>query len=161
MSTHASTIEQNGLIEDIENAVEFLRQHAGYVEKASWEVLKRIGSQFELEEVEAARPVVVYDANFSMAEEIQSQIMAVRAVRNKIMNADGSLSRDITTREAKEVVSSGSTLLTTLMKFHEKVQNMERLRLLETAVVEVLEGVDEDVRDQVLHRMEEKLANLA
>ena len=158
MTPYQDNIEQHNLQEDIDDAIEFLRQHAMHIALPQWEQLKGLGKRFESKVVS---PEVIYDANFSMADELQSQIQAVRAVRERIMTRDGQLMSDITTREAKEVISSGSTLLGTLMKFHEKIQNMERLRLLETAVVEVLEETSEEVKEQVLVKMEEKLANLA
>lgn len=161
MEPYKDNIEEHNLQEDIGQAVTFLKQHASYVMPGHWEVLAGIGERFRpVEEEEGAGPMV-YDANFSMADELQAQIRAVRAIRNKIMSDKGVLSDDISTREAKEVVSSGSTLLGTLMKYHEKVVNMERMRMLESSVIEALAEVDEEVRDRVLFIMEEKLANLA
>lgn len=158
MAPYEDKLETHSLHEDVEGSVNFLLQHADYVEAGQWlRMERRIGPRFD----EEAREGVTYGADFSMAEELQAQIAAVRAVRDRIMMRDGSLSTDISTREAKEVISSGSTLLGTLMKYHEKVMNMERLRLLEASVVEALGEVEEELRDQVLGIMDQKLSNLA
>lgn len=156
MAQYQDNLQTSNLQGDIDDAVEFLRQHVGFVTKEQWDLLQVIGRRYRMD-VEA----VAYDANFSLADEVQAQIQAVRAIRDRIMTPDGQLSQDITTREAKEVVSSGSTLLTSLMKFHEKVVNMERMRLLETSVIEALEEADQELKALVLAKMEEKLANLA
>lgn len=159
MPVYQDGLESHDLIEDIKGAVDFLQQNAPFVEYAQWLELKdSIGERY-LDKEKVLEPVV-YDANFSLAEELQSQIAAVRAVREKIMHK-GKLVSDITTREAKEVISSGSTLLGTLMKYHEKVVNMERLRILEMSVVEALLEVDKDLRDRVIDIMEEKLLRVA
>lgn len=158
MTPYQDSLETHNLLEDLQSSVDFLLQNVMFLERRQWDRLKRIGEKFEPAK---ARQEVVYDASFSLAEELQAQITAVRAVRDRIMTKEGHLSEDITTREAKEVISSGSTLMSSLMKFHEKVVNMERLRLLETSVVEALEEVDGEVRERVLGKMEEKLANLA
>lgn len=151
------SLQTNALEGDLQGAVNLLLQHAGYVTVQMWDALQRLGKQFVDEQ-----PVlpVMYGADFSMAGELEAQIRAVRAVRDRIMSADGQLSKDISTREAKEVISSGSTLLSTLMKHHEKVVNMERLRLLESSVVEALTEVDEELKEVVLQVMEKKLANV-
>lgn len=156
MAQYQDNLQTHNLQGDIDEAVEFLRQHAGFVTKDQWDRLAGIGKALT-----PATEVVLYDANFSLADEVQAQIQAVRAIRDRIMTPNGQLSKDITTREAKEVVSSGSTLLTSLMKFHEKVVNMERIRMLETSVIEALEEADQEIKSLVLTKMEEKLANLA
>lgn len=141
---------------DLEQSVEFIVSLSHKVSEEQWNRLYRcLAHRFETSRSETE---VVYDANFSLADELQSQIMAVRAIRQRIMSSQGVISDDITTREAKEVISSGSTLLGSLMKYHEKVVNMERLRLLESAVIEALGEVQDDVKDKVLVKMEEKLA---
>lgn len=163
VQAYQDNLQVHDLGVDISASIQFLLSHSGHVTFEQWEILKQIGRQYDGDEVvPPAVPfeAVVYDANFSMADELQAQIMAVRAIRDRIMTADGQLSSEISTREAKEVVSSGSTLLGSLMKFHEKVVNMERLRLLESSVVEVLGEQDEEIKDMVLHKLEEKLQNL-
>ena len=161
MSTYQDNIETHDLQADIGEAVSFLLQHAAFVTDAQWRGLSAVvGARFAALEERPSDTPFDYDASFSVADELEAQILAVRAVRQRIMAADGSINRDISTREAKEVISSGSTLLGTLMKYHEKVVNMERLRVLEQSVIEALEHVDMEVKDVVLATMEEKLANV-
>lgn len=159
MTEYQDNLDDRDLQADIDDSVQFLLQHAQQVTLGSWERLEKV-----LGEVHGTRepPTLVdYNAEFSIAGELQSQIQAVRAVRDRILNADGGLITDISTREAKEVISSGSTLMATLMKYHEKVVNMERMRLLEQSVVEALGEVDEPLRDRALAVMEDRLTKLA
>lgn len=99
---------------------------------------------------------VEYGTGFDLGAEVEAQIQAVRAVRGTVME-NGRIIKGVSSREAKEVISSGSTLLNTLMKFHEKVLNMDRLRLLEAAVIEVLGEESEELRNRVVENMEQKL----
>lgn len=101
-------------------------------------------------------PAVVYDASFSLLEEVQAQVIAVRAVRNQIIEPNGTIKPDISTREAKEVVSSGSTLLNTLMKFHPQIMNMDRQLKLETSIIEVLSKEGKGLKDKVMKLFEDK-----
>jgi len=160
MQSYQDNLENHDLTSDITEAVDFLVGNGKYVVLEQWKQLEEIGDQFEeVLRVKKEKTRVVYDANFSLAEELQAQISAVRAVREKIM-VNGRLADTTTTREAKEVISSGSTLLGTLMKYHEKVVNMERLRLLEVSVIEALQEVDETLRDKVMELLEVKLERL-
>jgi ABC-type amino acid transport substrate-binding protein len=98
-----------------------------------------------------------YGADFDLAQEVGEQIKAVRAVRQQVMTADGSVAEGMTPRDMKEVVTSGTTLLGSLMKFHKEVINMDRLRKLEQAVIDVLMEEDEDLKNRVLAKLEERL----
>lgn len=157
MEAYQDNLETHDLDEDLTGAVELLVQHAEYVTKELWIRLQGIGRRFETNQ---ALPGEVYGADFSMAGELEAQISAVRAMRNRIMRMDGTLSKEISTREAKEVVGSMTSMMNTLMKHHEKVVNMERLRILESSVVDVLMEVDPEIKEMVLVKMEEKLANI-
>jgi hypothetical protein len=70
----------------------------------------------------------------------------------------GAIKEGFTPREAKEVVTSGTTMLSALMKHRKEIVNMERLRKLESAVIEVLREEDPAVRERVVARWEERLA---
>lgn len=157
MQAYQDNLETHDLEADLTGAVELLVQHANYVTQELWSRLQGIGRQFNDGKVEVDTS---YGADFSMANELAAQIRAVRAMRDRIMRIDGTLSADISTREAKEVVGSMTSMMNTLMKHHQKVVNMERLRMLESSVVEVLGEVDEEVKEMVLVKMEEKLANI-
>lgn len=87
---------------------------------------------------------VRYGADFDFGAEITAQITAVRAMRLKVMTPQGTLQEGITVREAKEVVGSCTTLLTTLMKHHPTIQNFERQRALEQATVRAIKTLPED-----------------
>jgi hypothetical protein len=99
---------------------------------------------------------VVYDASFDVAGEVEQQINAVKAIRDAVM-PNGVLAEGISARDAKDVVTSGSTLLVSLMRFHKEIVNMNRLRNLERAVVEVLMEESPELRERVVARLAERL----
>lgn len=106
----------------------------------------------------ASSPLInPYGADFDLAQEVGEQIKAVRAIRQQVMNTDGSVAEGMTPRDMKEVVSSGTTLLSSLMKFHKEVINMDRLRKLEQAIIDVLMEEDEDLKNRVVAKLEERL----
>lgn len=142
---------------DLDDHVNTLLTHRHYLSQAQ---VDRIARALRIDVEESAPRQAAgmeYGADFDMAYEVQQQITAVRAIRDHVMDSRGRLREGITARDAKEVVTSGSTLLSSLMKFHSSVVNMERLRLLERAVVEVLREEDDDLRDRVLTRLAQRL----
>ena len=146
------------LSSDLEEAVVHLCQHAKFLSRGQREKLRSA-----LLIVDPTAPHVPnqhdlnYDASFDLGSEVSAQIKAVRAIRSYVFDAKGNIRDGITSREAKEVISSGSTMLASLMKYHKDVMNMDRLRMLEQAVVEALQEYDPELREQVLKTLEEKL----
>ena len=55
------------------------------------------------------------------------------------------------------MISTGGTLLSTLLKFHKEMVNMDRLRHIEATVVELLGEEDESLRDKFLSMLELRL----
>ena len=144
------------LSEDLESTVMHLCQHAKYLSNQQKMKLKAALSLFEPPPPVAVQEVS-YDASFDLAGEMASQIQAVRAIRAHVFDERGSIKEGISSREAKEVISSGSTLLASLMKYHKDVMNMDRLRKLEQSVVEALKEVDPDLQEDVMQRLEERM----
>jgi len=105
--------------------------------------LKAYGSHGQPDETSVEDDV--YDETFSMAEEVHEVMKAVKLLRKSIMAPGGkALKKDITTTEAKDVISMSNTMINTLMKSHEKIMNMERYRAVEQATVDVLRELDGD-----------------
>ena len=102
-----------------------------------------------------------YGADFDMVEEVNEQIKAVRALRASVMDPEtGGIRQDKSTRDVKEIVSSSSTLLTWLMKFHEKIIYQDRMRALEQATIEVVKDLDQQAQDKFFSVLEEKYAQI-
>ena len=99
----------------------------------------------------------VYGASFDLAAEVEQQILAVRAARDHVMTKDGRLRSGFSSRDAKDLVTAGSTLLQSLMKHHADIMNMERMRALEQTVIETLNEEDPEFRKRVVSRLEERL----
>lgn len=147
---------------DLESSVSFICQHVKYLSLIQKDRLKKSMGFDKLIDPQApeesmATVATNYGAEFDLAEEVEAQIRAVRSIRANVFDVNGNLKSSVTSREAKEIISTGSTMLGTLMKYHEKVMNMERLRKLEQSVVEALLEVDEDFKAKVMESLEKKL----
>jgi Mg2+ and Co2+ transporter CorA len=145
------------LSEDLEEMVTHLCQHAQYLSQMQKERLRSSMGFNEPEEKTLAVPETNYDATFDLGDEVEQQIKAVRAIRAQVFDENGRMRTDISSREAKEVISTGSTMLATLMKYHEKIMNMDRLRKLELSVMEALAEESQELQERVLALLEEKL----
>lgn len=149
---------------DLESSVAFICQHARHLSLIQKDRLKKSMGLDKLvdptdPEAESIMQATAtnYGAEFDLAEEVEQQIKAVRAIRANVFDSNGNLRSSVSSREAKEIISTGSTMLGTLMKYHEKVMNMERLRKLEQAVIEALMDADEAFKDKVMENLEQKL----
>jgi hypothetical protein len=100
---------------------------------------------------------VEYGADFDLKEEVQAQIQAVRAMRDAVM-PNGVVRVGTSAREVKEVVTASSTLLTTLMKMHEKVMSFDRSRAIEEAVTATIRGLPEDAQKVFFSQLEQNLS---
>ena len=100
---------------------------------------------------------VEYNASFDIKEEIQAQIVAVRALRNSVMPG-GVVRPGLPAREIKEAVSASSTLLSSLMKHHEKVLSMDRQRAIELAVTDAVRSLPDEQRETFFSLLEENLS---
>lgn len=102
---------------------------------------------------------VEYGASFDIKEEVQMQIMAVRAMRNAVM-PNGRVRPGLASREVKEVVTASSTLLNTLMKTHDKIMSLERQRAIEEAVTTSIQTLPEEQKKQFLATLAENLSTI-
>jgi hypothetical protein len=100
---------------------------------------------------------VEYGADFDLKEEVQAQIQAVRAMRDAVM-PNGVVRVGTPAREVKEVVTASSTLLTTLMKMHERVMSFDRSRAIEEAVTATIRGLPEDAQKVFFSQLEQNLS---
>ncbi len=100
---------------------------------------------------------VEYDAKFDLTEEIGMQLKMVHALRRKVM-VNGTIRSGVSAREVKEVVSTTSTMLNTLMKNHEKMMSMDRQRAVESSTISVLRELGNDgLVDKFFEKMGEAL----
>ena len=79
----------------------------------------------------------IYGADFDVADEVNNQILAVRAMRESIMEG-GRIKENIAVREVKEVIAASSTMLAALMKFHKEIINLDRMRAIDKGTIKVL-----------------------
>lgn len=100
---------------------------------------------------------VTYDAQFDMGKEVELQLRTVHALRRQVM-VNNRIRKGTTTREVKEVVSTTTTMLNSLMKHHEKLLSMDRQRALEAATISVLKELgDGTMIDKFFELMEQAL----
>ena len=102
-------------------------------------------------------PQLEYDETYSLKDEMTMLLVAVRAMRNEILDGDR-LRKNVGVKDLKEFLGSSSTIMSTLMKNHEKLMSMERHRAIEQATIETLKEIGGDeVVDRFLALMEDKL----
>ena len=130
------------------------------------EVLPRL-SEEQLHRLVSALPAGVlehsaqdYGADFSLAAEIGLQIVAVQNLRQHVF-PNGHLREGCNIREAKEVLTTCNVMIKTLMDNHDRVMNMERMRAVEAATVDVLIDLDPTLKEAFLERMQSRLEALA
>lgn len=100
-----------------------------------------------------------YGADFSMEKEIGLQISAVQALREHVF-PNGIMRHDANVREAKDVLATCNQMVKTMMDSHEKIQNMERMRAVETATVDAMLELSEEQRKRFLELLEIRLARI-
>jgi len=99
-----------------------------------------------------------YGADVDLSEEVNSQIRVVRSLRNLIMDPEtGAIKEGYTPRDAKELIGSSNTMLSSLMKFHDKIINQERLRATEQATIEAVKDLPQESQDKFFAKLEEAL----
>lgn len=79
-----------------------------------------------------------YGADFSLAEEINAQIQALRALRTHYM-PEGKMREGVSAKEFKDFLSTTNQMIKMLTSSHEEIMNMERMRLVEAATVDALQ----------------------
>ena len=103
-------------------------------------------------------PELEYDESYSLKDEMTMMLVAVRAMRNEILDGDR-LRKNVGVKDLKEFLTSSSSITSTLMKNHEKLMSMERHRAIEQATIETLKEIGgEEVVDRFLALMGSKLA---
>ena len=100
---------------------------------------------------------VEYNASFNLQEEVQAQIMAVRALRNSVMPG-GKVRPGLPAREIKETITASSTLLNTLLKTHEKILSLDRARCIEEAVTTTIRTLPDEQQKIFFAQLEANLA---
>lgn len=105
-----------------------------------------------------------YGAGFSLAQEINMQLKAVRALRSSVMYDDGRPKEEVDPRDIKDAITAANSMIGTLMKQHEKVMSMERNRAVESATIDALQELKNehgvDILETYMKILESKLENI-
>jgi len=101
-----------------------------------------------------------YGADFSLADEIGLQIVAVQNLRQHVF-PNGHLREGCNIREAKEVLTTCNVMCKTLMDNHERIMSMERMRAVESATVDILVEIDDGLKERFLERLRVRLETLS
>ena len=102
---------------------------------------------------------------FNLEEEIYNQVAMLKRMRKKLTLEDGSIDSKISYKEIKEVVSSCSTVMGTLMKYHKDAKTIQRNRAVEQATIHAIESMaerygDENIAQEFLEKLKEQLEQL-
>jgi hypothetical protein len=101
-----------------------------------------------------------YGADFSLADEIGLQIVAVQNLRQYVF-PNGHLREDCSIREAKEVLTTCNVMIKTMMDNHDRIMSMERMRAVEAATVDILIEIEDGLKEQFLERLRARLEGLS
>jgi len=102
----------------------------------------------------------VFDADFSMAEEVTMQLTVLKAVRDKVISHEGKLVSGQTVKDAKDLIQSSASLLQLLQKLRNEIINSDRLKAVEDAVITTLKGKDEEVLLEFMDNLRENLERI-
>lgn len=100
---------------------------------------------------------VKYDASFDLMAEVAAQLTMCRAMRAKVMTAGGTPLPDVSARDLKEVVTANNTLFQSVMRSHERLVNLDRLRAIEAATIAAVKDQPKDVQDAFFETLEQQL----
>lgn len=97
-----------------------------------------------------------YGADFSLADEIGLQIVAVQNLRQHVF-PNGHLRESCNIREAKEVLTTCNVMIKTMIDNHDRIMSMERMRAVEAATIDTLVELDDSLKEQFLERLRVRL----
>jgi hypothetical protein len=86
--------------------------------------------------------------SFSIAGEIAETVKILRSLRRSLFcPLSGNLLEGKDIGEARDLLTTSNSLITTMLKTQEKVINMERFQAMEDATIETLKAIQEDFLD--------------
>ena len=106
---------------------------------------------------EVSDPEDTYGPDYSISNEVQSQLHLISAMRNSVISEAGRVLAGVTSRELRDVVGSSGTMLANLVKIHERVINFDRMRAVENSVAETIREYPEDFQDKFFALLKTKL----
>ena len=99
---------------------------------------------------------------FNVAHEVSMLLATVKALREQVI-LNGAIKQGVSITEAQRVATTCTAMINTLMKHEQELQNMERHRSIEGAVVDTLKFVEENnpeangITDKFLTELERRL----
>lgn len=100
-----------------------------------------------------------YGADFDVSQEIGEQITVVKAMRARLIDADGRLTARFSAKEAKEILGASNALNQTIMKFQKEITNFQRLIMVENAVKSALDTLPREAQEKYLEVLTQQLTN--
>lgn len=100
----------------------------------------------------------LYGPDYDIKLEVDGLIQAVRAMQGSVM-VNGKIRDGITPKEMREVVQSTTSLMTLLMRAHEKLLSLDRVRCIEQATISVLRDLGDDALvERFVSHLEQELS---
>jgi hypothetical protein len=81
----------------------------------------------------------------------------VQAVRGSILTSNNQIARDTTVTEVKAVLDASMRLTTLLTKSNKEIINMDRIKAVEAAFLEVISGMDTEVQKSYVDTLESRM----
>lgn len=100
---------------------------------------------------------VIFDEEYDMRDELHTMMQMVQAVRSSILTSDNRIARDTTVQEVKAVLDASMRLTQLLNKSNKEIINMDRIRAIEAAFLEVIGDLPEDKQKQYVDNLEHRM----
>lgn len=140
-------MNQGSYSEDLQNLVDHLIAHK---DRIPGPLLARLRDALGLRD-----PASFPGLDFDLLEEVKEQLKVIRLMRAATVDTSRGTIESV--KEAKEVVSSSTSLLSLLTKLYGDIYNMSRLRAIELATVETIKEQGEEVYGSFLEKLHRHL----
>lgn len=99
-------------------------------------------------------------STISLDEEMNAMIQLVKRMRNNL-HKQAALGKNVSNREIRETLSACVTAMKSLVSHQKSVRTLERQRVLENTLVEVLGELGDDVQQRFQLRLRDRLEELS
>ena len=98
-----------------------------------------------------------YGADFDLSKVINDQIRMIEAIKRKVTNSNGSIKDDVSVKEARELITSSSSVIQQLMKHQKDLININRQQALEASVIKAVKTLPQDAQTEFFNTLEDLL----
>ena len=98
-----------------------------------------------------------FDEEYDMRDELHTMMKMVRAVRESILTHDHQIASSTTVTEVKSVLDASMRLVQLLTKSNKEIINMDRIRAVEAAFLEVISEMPTEQQKRYVDHLEHRM----